>query len=59
MLIKGEEILGIYETRDEARDAAYNRFGLGCGVGFYIHHIQTRERVYRMSRLFLSTLRRA
>jgi hypothetical protein len=44
VLIKGEDILGIYETRNQALDVGYARFP---GQGFFVHQIQTRERVYR------------
>jgi hypothetical protein len=45
VLIKGEEIVGIYDTRDDVLGVAYQRF---LDEPFCIHQIQTRERVYRV-----------
>jgi hypothetical protein len=45
VLIKGEEIIGIYDTRADALGVAYQRFR---GQPFFIHQIQTRERLYRV-----------
>jgi hypothetical protein len=44
VLIKGEQIIGIYETHQQALDVGYARF---LSNGFFVHQIQTRERVYR------------
>ncbi len=49
VLIKGDEIVGIYPTHDEAMDEGYRRFQLS---GFMVHPIQTWERVYRVPLLF-------
>jgi hypothetical protein len=49
VLIKGEEIVGIYDTRVEALEAAYKRF---LDQPFCVHQIQTRERVYRVRSYF-------
>jgi hypothetical protein len=46
VLIKGEEIIGFFETRVAALDAAYDRF---LGQPFLVHQIQTWERLYRVS----------
>src|SRR5438270_39537 len=43
VLIKGEEIVGIYDTRDHALEVAYQRF---LDEPFFVHQIQTRERLY-------------
>jgi hypothetical protein len=45
IVIKGEEIIGLYNTHLEALAAANQRF---LGQGFLIHQVQTRERVYNM-----------
>jgi len=44
ILIKGEEIIGIWDTEAEVLDEGYKRFLL---QGFMIHQILTRERVIR------------
>jgi hypothetical protein len=43
-LIKGEELVGVYDTDDDALDAGYERFGLGL---FLIQPITTEERPVR------------
>ncbi len=48
VLIKGEEIIGIFDTCDAARDEAYRRF-LIPRQPYLMHQIQTRERVLRVS----------
>ena len=45
IVIKGEEIIGLYDTHIEALDAAYQRFS---GQSFLVHQVQTRERIYNM-----------
>ena len=45
ILIKGEQIIGLYNTHLEALDAANQRF---LRQSFLIHQVQTRERVYRV-----------
>src|SRR5579859_5404320 len=49
ILIKGEEIIGIFPTHDEALDEGYSHF---LQSGFFVHQIQTWERVYRVPMLF-------
>jgi hypothetical protein len=45
VLIKGERIIGLYETHLDALDAGYRQ----CGRGpFLVHQVQTRERVFRV-----------
>jgi hypothetical protein len=44
VLIKGEQIIGIWDTHDEAMTAGYHRF---LGQPFLVHQIQERERVLR------------
>ncbi len=43
ILIKGEEIIGIWETEAEALDEGYRRYLL---QPFLVHQIMTWERVY-------------
>jgi hypothetical protein len=54
VLIKGEEILGIFETHNDALDEGYRRF---LRTGFFVHHIQTWERVVRVSPYFWMSCR--
>ena len=42
VLIKGEQIIGVWNTHDEAMEAAYRQF---LGQAFLVHQIQERERV--------------
>jgi hypothetical protein len=44
VLVKGEEIIGIWETRREACKQGYKRYLL---VPFLVHQLQYVERVYR------------
>jgi hypothetical protein len=44
VLIKGEEIIGIWDTFEEAMGAGYERF---LGQPFLVQQIQERERVLR------------
>lgn len=44
VLIKGEQIVGIWDTRDEAMAAGQERYS---GQAFLIHQIQERERLLR------------
>ncbi len=48
VLIKGDEILGLFDTREAATKEGYKRF-LVPPQPFLVHQIQTRERVYRVS----------
>ncbi len=43
VLIKGDQIIGLFDTKEEARQEGYNRYLL---TGFLAHQIQTWERVY-------------
>jgi hypothetical protein len=54
VLIKGEAIIGIYETDREALDAGYERFS--NRGGFFVRKIQTWERMLRVSRRVLESL---
>ncbi len=45
VLIKDDQIIGIWETRDEALEEGYRRF---LGQAMLVHQIQTRERVHRV-----------
>jgi hypothetical protein len=49
VLIKGDEIIGFWDTRWDALGAGYHRFG--SGVPFLVHEVQERERVYRVGYL--------
>jgi len=49
VLIKGEEIVGFYDTHIEALTAGYHR---SWGQPIFVHQIQTRERVYRVRTYF-------
>jgi hypothetical protein len=44
VLIKGEEILGIFDTRDEAREAGFDRLG---HTDMLIHQVVRKERFIR------------
>jgi hypothetical protein len=44
VLIKCDQIIGIWNTREEARAAANKQF---LGQAYLIHKIQARERLYR------------
>ncbi len=44
VLIKGEEVVGVWDTRREAVDAGWARFGL---VPIMVHQIRTYEPVLR------------
>jgi hypothetical protein len=46
VLIKGEEVLGFFDTRRQASDEGHKRFLL---QGFLVHQIKTREPVSRVS----------
>ncbi|HVS39191.1 MAG TPA: hypothetical protein VMS17_26780 [Gemmataceae bacterium] len=48
ILIKDAQIIGIWETHDEAMAAGYRRF---LGQAFLVHLIQERERVLRCVRV--------
>jgi hypothetical protein len=43
VLIKGDEVVGFYETRDEALAAGYSRFGV---VPLLVKQIQESEPIY-------------
>jgi hypothetical protein len=45
IVIKGDQIIGLYNTHLEALGAANQRF---LGQSFRIHQVQTRERVYNV-----------
>jgi hypothetical protein len=49
VLIKGEEIIGFWDTRGDALKAAYERFGR---VPLLNHEVQEHERLYRVSWLY-------
>jgi hypothetical protein len=44
VLIKGPELIGIYDTHEGALAEGYQRFR---GQDFFVHEIQAEERVYR------------
>jgi hypothetical protein len=44
VLIKGEEVLGFFESREAAIDEAYERFPFPREP-FLVHQVQTRERL--------------
>ncbi len=48
VLIKGEEIIGIFDTDREALVEGYKRY-LIPREAFLVHQIQTRERISRVS----------
>ena len=45
VLIRGDDLEGIFGTQDEALSSGYDRFGLNP---FYVHQIQAVEPVYRV-----------
>jgi len=45
VLIKGDQIIGLWPTHVEALGAGYERVGR---VAFLVHEVQERERVYRV-----------
>jgi hypothetical protein len=45
ILIKGEQIIGLFDSHLEALDAGYEHF---LRQSFLVHQVQTRERVYQM-----------
>ena len=45
VLIKYGQVIGIWETREEAMATAYQKFQL---QPFLVHQIQERERIYRI-----------
>jgi hypothetical protein len=49
VLIKDEEVIGFFDTRDAAMDAAYKRY-LIPRQPFLVHQILTRERLLRVNR---------
>jgi hypothetical protein len=51
VLIKGDQIIGLFDTDQEASGEGYRKFLRG---GFLIHQIQTRERLYRGPRRYLA-----
>jgi hypothetical protein len=53
VLIKGEEIIGIYESRDAAMEEAHKRYP-HPRPPILVHQIQTRERLYRVSWMWLA-----
>jgi hypothetical protein len=57
VLIKGELILGFFETREAGIDEAYRRFPFPREA-FLVHQIQVRERLIRLSsRLMFGSIR--
>jgi hypothetical protein len=46
VLIKGDEVIGLWDTRREAVDTGRERFGM---VPFMVHQILEWEPVYRQS----------
>jgi hypothetical protein len=54
VLIKGEEILGVFDKREDATALGYQRFLM---TGFFVHEIQTRERVYRIAPIYWMSCR--
>ena len=50
VLIKGDEVVGFYTTRDEARQAGYDRFGL---VPFFVSEVREKVRVYNLGHVIL------
>jgi hypothetical protein len=48
VLIKDEEIIGLFDTREQALDEGYARF-LVPRLAFLVHQIKTYERVSRIS----------
>ncbi|MBY0528217.1 MAG: hypothetical protein K2R98_32780 [Gemmataceae bacterium] len=44
VLVKGEELLGIWDTESEAMRTGYEQF---LGQAFLVHQVQERERVLR------------
>jgi hypothetical protein len=51
VLIKGEEIIGLYDTHREAADEGYDRYLFS---GFLVHQIQTWEPIIRSSSWYFS-----
>jgi hypothetical protein len=53
VLIKGEEIIGIYDTQDEAMDEGRKRYFL-LRQPYMVHRIQTWERPLRISWMWMA-----
>jgi hypothetical protein len=53
VLIKDEEIIGLFDTREEATAEGYKRY-LIARQPFLVHQIQTRERVRRVSWMWMA-----
>lgn len=49
VLVKGEEIVGVFDTMEEARTAGYEKF---LRQPFLIHQVQEREPLIRVSPRF-------
>jgi hypothetical protein len=54
VLIKGETIVGFFDSRVAALEEAYKHF---LGQPFLIHEIQTRERVYYVAPFYWMSCR--
>jgi hypothetical protein len=50
VLIKDEQIIGLWETHDEAMVEGYRRF---LGQAFLVHQVQERERILRCVNVWL------
>jgi hypothetical protein len=50
VLIKGDEIVGFYQTRDEALTAGYTRFGV---VPLFVKQVAASEPIYHMPNVLL------
>lgn len=48
VLMKGEQLLGIWETKNEALAEGYQRFP---GQAFLVHEVQERERLFRVGQV--------
>jgi hypothetical protein len=53
VLIKSEEIIGIYDVREAATGEGYSRYFV-AREPFLVHQIQTRERVHRVSWMWMA-----
>jgi len=50
VLIKGEEIIGIYDTHEQALAEGYRRY---ARQPFFVHEVEEWERVIRCTKFFL------
>jgi hypothetical protein len=47
VVIGGDDVVGVYDTYDDAMKVAYDRFGLAA---FLVHQIEVGDRIHRFTR---------